>query len=67
MTEKQFYFAIYLCVYSHVWVHMFLKQSHYIDQTGLELRDLPASATGVLGLNVHATTPSSTVCTETLT
>ena len=32
------------------------------DQTGLRLRDLPASASQVLGLKVCTTTPGSTCC-----
>jgi hypothetical protein len=31
--------------------------THFVDQTGLELRNLPASASQVLGLKVCATTP----------
>ena len=30
--------------------------THYVDQAGLKLRDLPASASGVLGLKVCTTT-----------
>jgi hypothetical protein len=33
--------------------------THFVDQAGLELRNLPASASGVLGLKACATTPSS--------
>jgi hypothetical protein len=32
--------------------------THFVDQAGLELRNLPASASWVLGLKVCATTPS---------
>jgi hypothetical protein len=32
--------------------------THFVDQAGLELRNLPASASRVLGLKVCATTPS---------
>lgn len=32
---------------------------HYADQAVLELRDLPASASPVLGLKMSATTPGS--------
>jgi hypothetical protein len=31
--------------------------THFVDQAGLELRNLPASASRVLGLKVCATTP----------
>jgi hypothetical protein len=31
--------------------------THFVDQAGLELRNSPASASQVLGLNVNATTP----------
>ena len=31
--------------------------THFVDQAGLELRNLPASASRVLGLKVRATTP----------
>jgi hypothetical protein len=31
-------------------------RTHFVDQAGLELRNLPASASQVLGLNVCATT-----------
>jgi hypothetical protein len=33
--------------------------THFIDQAGLELRNLPASASQVLGLKACATTPGS--------
>jgi hypothetical protein len=33
--------------------------THSVDQVGLELRNPPASASGVLGLKACATTPSS--------
>jgi hypothetical protein len=33
--------------------------THFVDQTGLELRNPPASASQVLGLKVCATTPGS--------
>jgi hypothetical protein len=33
--------------------------THSVDQTGLELRDPPASASQVLGLKACATTPST--------
>jgi hypothetical protein len=33
--------------------------THSVDQAGLELRNLPASASRVLGLKVCATTPGS--------
>jgi hypothetical protein len=33
--------------------------THSVDQAGLELRNLPASASGVLGLKACATTPGS--------
>jgi hypothetical protein len=31
--------------------------THFVDQAGLELRNLPASASQVLGLKAYATTP----------
>ena len=33
--------------------------THFVDQSGLELRNLPASASQVLGLKACATTPGS--------
>jgi hypothetical protein len=33
--------------------------THFVDQAGLELRNLPASASRVLGLKAWATTPGS--------
>jgi hypothetical protein len=33
--------------------------THFVDQTGLELRNLPASASRVLGLKACATTPAT--------
>jgi hypothetical protein len=33
--------------------------THFVDQAGLELRNLPASASQVLGLKVCATTPGA--------
>jgi hypothetical protein len=35
--------------------------THFVDQAGLELRNLPASASQVLGLKACATTPGMTV------
>jgi hypothetical protein len=32
--------------------------AHFVDQASLELRNLPASASQVLGLKAYATTPS---------
>jgi hypothetical protein len=34
-------------------------ETHFVDQAGLELRNLPASASQVLGLKAFATTPGS--------
>jgi hypothetical protein len=34
-------------------------RTHFVDQAGLELRNLPASASRVLGLKACATTPGS--------
>jgi hypothetical protein len=31
--------------------------THFVDQAGLELRNLPASASQMLGLKAYATTP----------
>jgi hypothetical protein len=36
--------------------------THSVDQAGLELRNLPASASLVLGLKVCATMPGSNTC-----
>jgi hypothetical protein len=33
--------------------------THFVDQAGLELRNLPASASQLLGLKACATTPGS--------
>ena len=35
---------------------------HFVDQAGLELRNLPASAFQVMGLNVCTTMPGPFVC-----
>ena len=35
--------------------------THFVDQAGLELRNLPASASQVLGLKAWATTPGSKI------
>jgi hypothetical protein len=35
--------------------------THSVDQAGLELRNLPASAFQVLGLKVHTTTPGASM------
>jgi hypothetical protein len=35
--------------------------AHFVDQAGLELRNLPASASRVLGLKACATTPGHTL------
>ena len=34
-------------------------ETHSVDQTGLKLRNLPASASRMLGLKAYATTPGS--------
>jgi hypothetical protein len=36
--------------------------THSVDQAGLELRNLPASASQVLGIKACATTPGSKQC-----
>jgi hypothetical protein len=36
--------------------------THFVDQVGLKLRNLPASASQVLELKACATTPGSHVC-----
>jgi hypothetical protein len=36
--------------------------THSVDQAGLELKNLPASASQVLGLKACATTPGTTFC-----
>jgi hypothetical protein len=36
--------------------------THSVDQAGLELRNPPASASGVLGLKACATTPGFVLC-----
>jgi hypothetical protein len=40
--------------------------THFVDQTGLELRNPPASASGVLGLKACATTPTPGFLTRLL-
>jgi hypothetical protein len=37
-------------------------ESHSVDQAGLELRNLPTSASRVLGLKACATMPSTVAC-----
>jgi hypothetical protein len=51
-------------IYHHHQFFFFLRQgfsgcpgTHSVDQTGLELRNSPASASQVLGLKARATTP----------
>ena len=41
--------------------------THFVDQAGLELKNLPASASRVLGLKARATTPGSTIHSYTFT
>ena len=51
--------CVYVCVCVCVCVYMLI--THFVDQAGLELRNLPAPASQVLGLKVCATTPSSVI------
>jgi hypothetical protein len=61
-----FYTSQVICL--HLQVHFFFQDrvslyspgcpgTHFVDQAGLELRNLPASASQVLGLKACATTP----------
>jgi drug/metabolite transporter (DMT)-like permease len=53
--RKMFFFETgFLCIALAV-----LERTHFVDQTGLKLRNPPASASRVLGLKVCATTPGA--------
>jgi hypothetical protein len=51
-----FVFLLFVCLFFQD-----CPGTHSVDQAGLELRNLPASTSGVLGLKACATTPSSLV------
>jgi hypothetical protein len=58
-TEKKFFFFLFLFLVFQDRVSLCSSgcpQTHSVDQAGLELKDLPASASQVLGLKVCATT-----------
>ena len=68
LEQTAFLFCFVLFCFVFVFVFVFRDRvslcspgcpgTHFVDQAGLELRNLPASASGVLGLKVCATTPS---------
>jgi hypothetical protein len=51
-----FFFFFFFLVFRDR-VSLYSPGTHFVDQAGLELRNLPASASRVLGLKVCATTP----------
>jgi hypothetical protein len=56
----EFFLYYYNLFFSEVvFLCIALAETHFVDQTGLELRNPPASASKVLGLKVCTTTPSS--------
>jgi hypothetical protein len=61
MNDKIFYLFIYLFILVfRDRVSLYspgCPGTHFVDQAGLELRNLPASASRVLGLKACATTP----------
>jgi hypothetical protein len=55
-------FCFFCCCFSRGRVSLYSSGcpgTHFVDQAGLELRNLPASASWVLGLKVCATMPGS--------
>jgi hypothetical protein len=62
--------CLFCFVFVFVFVFVFLDKvslyspgcpgTHFVDQAGLELRNLPASASQVLGLKACTTTPGNT-------
>jgi hypothetical protein len=50
--------SILFCLLVCLFLFFFETGFLCVDQAGLELRNLPASASGMLGLKVWATTPS---------
>jgi hypothetical protein len=55
-----FYFILFFCCFFRDRVSLCspgCPGTHFVDQTGLELRNPPASASQVLGLKACATTP----------
>jgi hypothetical protein len=63
-------FCLFVCLFAFVLFFCFWGVSlyspgcpgtHFVDQAGLELRNPPASASGVLGLKACATTPGSLI------
>jgi hypothetical protein len=74
MQQNIFFFNCFLFVCLFVCLFVFRDKvslcssgcpgTHFVDQAGLELRNLPASASGVLGLKACATMPGITSCTH---
>jgi hypothetical protein len=55
-----FFFFLFVCLFFRDRVSLYSSGcpgTHFVDQAGLELRNLPASASQVLGLKACATTP----------
>jgi hypothetical protein len=53
--------CVYICIFEGGVVSVYspgCPGTHFVDQAGLELRNLPASASQVLGLKVYATMAS---------
>ena len=66
-------FCLFICfvLFFVFWDRVFLYSpgclgTHFVDQAGLELKNPPASASGVLGLKVCATTPGYKVSIDTV-
>jgi hypothetical protein len=65
--EKQLVFVLDIYIYIYIYIYLVFQDkvslyspgcpgTYFVDQAGLELRNLPASAAQVLGLKVCATT-----------
>jgi hypothetical protein len=66
----QISYSVFVCLFVCLFVFGFFRDrvspyspgcpgTHFVDQAGLEVRNLPASASQVLGLKACATTPGS--------
>jgi hypothetical protein len=51
------FFVLFVCLFVCLFVFGFSRQGFSVDQAGLELRNLSASASRVLGLKACATKP----------
>jgi hypothetical protein len=57
IQELPFFFLFWFFETGFLCVALAVLERHSVDQAGLELRNLPASASQVLGLKACATTP----------